>query len=71
MSIFDDMVEIKRLADEITGKADKLVTKLKYAPHGRCDDCGTPLEYEAPFAGAPDQPPSAGGFWCPECENWS
>lgn len=70
-SIFDDMNEMKRLADDIIGKGEKFIAKQKaYAPYGRCETCGTELEYEKPWHGTFDQPASTGGFYCSECDKW-
>lgn len=64
-SIFDDFAAIGRLIGR------DLEADLKaYAPHGRCDTCDGLLDYEPPFHGTFDQPPSAGGYWCSECQTW-
>ena len=71
-SIFDDMREMKRLADDIIGKGEKFIEKQKaYAPYGRCETCGTELEYEKPSPERHDEPARTGGFYCSECEVWS
>jgi hypothetical protein len=64
MSIVSELATMKALADEITGNKP-------YAPYGRCETCGTELEYEKPWHGTFDQPASTGGFYCSECEKWS
>ena len=71
-SIMELMESMKADADKIIGKGTKFIARQKaYAPYGYCQTCGTKLEYESPFHGALDQPPSVGGYWCPECGTWS
>ena len=66
MSLMDDFAALGKLIGR-----DLEADLKRYAPYGRCDVCGTELEYEPPFKGAHDEWPRAGGFWCTECEAWS
>jgi hypothetical protein len=62
-TIGDDVLAIKRLADEMRCPR----TRPFYAT---CDDCGDRLYHEPGFPGADDEPPSDSGWFCYSCNDW-